>query len=317
MLSYKRITAWIESEGTRIPQHQILETWAAHENFPTISCWIPSELGQKFEVCFTDDDLEDSICGYIEIDGQRCGSKFLRAPIDRGKVMRRDSVRTSETEVGYFQFADVVTTDDDEYEGQDLYRMGEIEVTVKRVHISPGFGGGWRNPKARTSFPSTNRRVVHEKDKKGIMHTVRLAASYSTGPHRSKPPLKVVPCDPIVKFVFHYAPLVKLRADGIVPPLEVKAEPDLKQEEKEDQVFIDLTLEEDDDPLIVPREKTFIDLTLEDDYDPLIDSREKMLIDFTLDPESVPQPKRERPGTQKEIIVVEDDEDEETLKIIQ
>ncbi|KAF9260132.1 hypothetical protein L218DRAFT_620879 [Marasmius fiardii PR-910] len=294
MLFYKSITAWIESEGVRLPQYKAAEKWDDDRtNFPTISCWIPSELGQKFEVCFTDDDLEASICGYIEIDGQRCGSKFLRAPIDRGKVMRRDSVRTSETEVGYFQFADVVTTDDDEYEGQDMNSMGAIEVVLKRVQISPRFNG---NPRVRTSFPSTGRRVVHEKDKKGLMHTVRLAPSYaaSTGPHRSKLPLSVVPYDPIVKFVFRYAPLNKLRADGIAPPLvEVKTEPELKQEEVIE--CIDLT---EDDPPIVRKEIIFID--------------------FTLDSPSARQ-KSERPET--DIISIDVDEEidseEDILEIIQ
>ena len=30
--------------------------------------------------------------------------------MDNGKVMRKDGVRTSESEMSYFQFADVVTT---------------------------------------------------------------------------------------------------------------------------------------------------------------------------------------------------------------
>ncbi|KAK1223489.1 hypothetical protein PQX77_013647 [Marasmius sp. AFHP31] len=200
MLWHKSISAWVESEGRRLPQYKATERWPERPDsrdgdYPTISCWIPSELGQTFEICFTDDDLQSSICGYVEIDGTKCGSKFLRAPMDNGKVMRKDGVRTSETEMSYFQFADVVTTD-------------------------------------------------------------------------------------------------KLRADGIVPPLETPVKVEKKNDEVPKADFIDLTV--DDNPPI-PKERVFIDLTIDGDVNlgvlqvQLKDESEKEII-LVLDDEEEPEP---------------------------
>ncbi|KAL0573064.1 hypothetical protein V5O48_008905 [Marasmius crinis-equi] len=272
MLSHGSISAWIESEGSRLPTYKPTEAWPVRpENegdYPTISCWVPSELGQTFEICFTDDDLDCSICGYVQIDGQRCGSKFLRAPLDKGKVMRKEGVRTSETEMSLFQFADVVTTDDDDHQGQVLEGMGEIRVVMKAVHISQQLGGGRSRP--RSSFPTFERPVIHEKDKKGLMHSVSFMRNHTAGgPQRSKPPLKVVPFNPIVEFVFRYAPIDKLRADGIAPPPEV---PSVKVETKNEGSktdVIDLTLDDDEitllPPTFGPKEPAFIDLTNDTD----------------------------------------------------
>ncbi|KAL0067739.1 hypothetical protein AAF712_005179 [Marasmius tenuissimus] len=295
MLWYKSISAWIESEGRRLPQYKATERWpqrpdSRDEDYPTISCWIPSELGQTFEICFTDDDLQGSICGYVEIDGTKCGSKFLRAPMDNEKVMRKDGVRTSNTEMSYFQFADVVTTDDDDYRGQATEGMGEIRVTMRAVHISRPHDEGRRRP--RSSFPTFDRRVIHEKDKKGLMHSVRFTTNSrgGGGVQRSKPPLKVVPYQPIVEFVFRYAPLDKLRADGIVPPLEAPVKVETKNDEVPKADFIDLTI--DDDPP-VPKEKAFIDLTIDGDVN-------LGVLQVQLKDES-----------EKEIILILDDEDDE------
>ncbi|KAL1730411.1 hypothetical protein EV714DRAFT_210929 [Schizophyllum commune] len=185
------------------------------EGGKTCSAWIPSKVGQQFQVvCRDPGKLERAECCLstsLYIDGI-CRSRkkaFLSAALD--DHWHRD-VRVSSTERRAIQFGALELTDDDELLQADTRKYGEINLEVWRARLLDD-----TRPRAKRTFnQSFAPACVHEKTKKGLAHVVVLgeARKIPSGGGISSELLDV---SPIATFIFRYRSIDILRAKGIAP----------------------------------------------------------------------------------------------------
>ncbi|GBE83794.1 predicted protein [Sparassis crispa] len=189
------------------------EYCARIENSTTVSCWIPSEAGKKFEVHWRN-ELDEVASADCYMDG-RCMGCSATMPWRRG---RRWGVRTGAETFSPYQFTPLVVTDDEDVANPDacgIEDLGVVEVRVCRVvHEYRRFAKPYR-PRY---FPE--RGPIHERSKKAGTHCVSLGDGVRCPPHTS-PPTKVVYLDrqdrPYIRFIFRYRPRALLQAEGIMP----------------------------------------------------------------------------------------------------
>ncbi|KAL0568419.1 hypothetical protein V5O48_013563 [Marasmius crinis-equi] len=199
MVSYRNISAWIESEDSTLPEYATTES-VSDDEVPVISCWIPSRVDEHFTVYLRGSSKKTDLAGYLQIDGKSSGCLMLKAG-DVGRTASKDRVRTSERRTGYLKFEDIMLTgvhafiaslkdvflppplfaaefqltvlplytDDEDCLGNCHPRLGEIRIVVKAVEITQKSHFGTRD-----SWPSNGirKRPIHAQDTKGLKHVV-------------------------------------------------------------------------------------------------------------------------------------------------
>ncbi|KAI0716756.1 hypothetical protein C8Q76DRAFT_725513 [Earliella scabrosa] len=218
---------WLTCDGQPLSEYS---TQLGGDDEKTISCFIPSQTGKTFAVHY-DNQLDDHVRCSLRMDGFFLGSSEVRS----GSERRKDAYRSTPNTESPFQFATLVTTDDDEATFlQDVTNIGEIRVTVHRIHRvkltkreiqqrekNLKRNGNRRDVNAYKEFPGTG--PVHESSKKAGAHCITLGearpvkASRSTKPSTTKTRVINPAEGPHAVFVFHYRPLAHLQAQGIAP----------------------------------------------------------------------------------------------------
>lgn len=197
---------FISCQGKALPEYGI----EVQEHEKTIEGYVPSEAGKNFEVRWQDIQPSRRDCHSVStyIDGRLMGCTTLR----KGDSGLRWGVRTSLDERRLFQFAPLLTTDDDGILGghADSEKLGTIEVVISRAAIS-GHQDHVRGRNVQEIGP------VHEKSKKAGSHCVTLGDSRRC---RARRCTKVKVLDPrgtwAARFVFRYRSIDLLRAQGHV-----------------------------------------------------------------------------------------------------
>ncbi|TFK69684.1 hypothetical protein BDN72DRAFT_840046 [Pluteus cervinus] len=208
MPSLGKFSAWIEVGGKHLPEFSS----TVADDMLTVSCWVPSEAGEEFTVCWKDLNPFYALEGWITVDGFPCGgicgSHWV--PGDE-KIYRRDYLQTSSTTGRAFKFSTIELTDDDSYLRQrsGLENLGEIKVELFEVEvlgstIAVGVSGDALSANAK----------VHERSKKGMGHRVGLGKTVTnvspTSIHRRR-------VRPVATFTFRYRPLAILQANDVAP----------------------------------------------------------------------------------------------------
>ncbi|KAI5885855.1 uncharacterized protein SCHCODRAFT_02642636 [Schizophyllum commune H4-8] len=177
------------------------------------TAWIASKVGQEFYlVCADPHKRTRATCSLdveVEIDGLKSGLHIIEKNRKTNKIYIRD-VLVSSTESRKFQFGALDLTDDDAYLYTSQRRIGEIVVKFWRSCING------LNDEMDADTAVQDPTPVHEREKKGFLHVVRLG-KVDTISAQSGITARKLDDEPLAVFTFYYRGIDVLRADGIAP----------------------------------------------------------------------------------------------------
>ena len=200
-LSYRSISACVRVEGQDLAIHD--PTY--DERTQTALCWIASEAGKNYSVCFKlDGDVGGDIAGHVLIDGKlSLNGRFRLAhsqrrhewveiaskrsnngdqPILFSRIETRGKTRIDSSRTRHLRLTTVhvVILDDGPVEATgSLSSLGTIRMQVYRTHVtrdSP-FNSRSTVPWSQTPFQPGK---VHKKSKKAGSHVTRYACMKET-----------------------------------------------------------------------------------------------------------------------------------------
>ncbi|KAJ7162068.1 hypothetical protein C8R46DRAFT_1193867 [Mycena filopes] len=195
MLHWKELSAWITVDGQGLPEYDV----QISEDEKTVTCWVPSEAGKKFSVCFKASSFSHAIEGSLTLDGNSCSSAFLRRHSWQFPA-EQDGV-TDGTTLKPFMFSALELTDDDSFLDSSSSHpdLGVIQLTIAPVVIRP-----LRGPPLDISSQTLAELKLHERSKKLATQQIGLASPFFLAIVKSTSPL----------------PRDVLRAKGIAPQLK-------------------------------------------------------------------------------------------------
>lgn len=136
----QHFSAWISIDGVDdpVPEYSI-ET---SENQQEFSCWIPSEVGKKFTVNWTNISLPGLTGGGVTVDGHRCGFEAI-ASDTRPITAFMDGIAETDTKTRPFVFAplELTGTNLSVTGGKDRH-MRTPGTKVLIIFMAPLFFGG-------------------------------------------------------------------------------------------------------------------------------------------------------------------------------
>ncbi|OCH89338.1 hypothetical protein OBBRIDRAFT_778668 [Obba rivulosa] len=216
-MKHRDVEAFIQCEGKVLPEYDV-----KIEDERTVSCFIPSEVGMKFEVHIREKGGINSFSVQVTIDGRHMGSSVCH----RGRTASRWGVRTSDRNMRHpYQFSPLTVTDDDECLGhvESHAKIGEIELKAHRIT------GDTKTTKYNTTVYETVGSV-HEKTKKSGVHCVSLGDAVPCSPDSRCRTTRLYPAEgTYVNFLFRYRPLEVLQAQAIAPLPPAQERPDNDQ----------------------------------------------------------------------------------------
>ncbi|KAG6809879.1 hypothetical protein H0H92_014297 [Tricholoma furcatifolium] len=229
MVELNGFSAWVVVDGTELPEYG----YQTDLELKQVTCWIPSQAGKEFTVCWKDPVGLVGTAGYLSVDGTPCGAKHMyslaQRPFRRVDTIRKGAVSTSETTERPLSFAQIDLTDNESYlDVQASPHLGDIRLDIFEVKIEQG------TRFVQPGMPP-DQQLLHERTKKAaVQHRVKL------GDEASCPEKKFVSLKKIrhlCAFVFRYRPFDVLKANGIMP-----LEKTLKRAYEDDTFeFVDLT----------------------------------------------------------------------------
>ncbi|KAJ3740635.1 hypothetical protein DFH05DRAFT_1581970 [Lentinula detonsa] len=230
MPSFQSFSASIVVEGKPLDEYNVEVT--EKEGLATITCWVPSVVGKKYQVQWKDSVVKMISRGKVHIDGINYGGKVVRR-INR--IQKMSNYRLSPTAVRPFEFSNLRTTDDEESSASVMPpSIGEIELRIQywcTTGKATSMSEIWSQPEEQT---------FNEKLKKGIDHQTRLGEiMYSKG---RRPCFGKSVGKSFLRFLFRYRPLDVLRAHKIAPPASINTQAhDLLQSSKRPRPSIMVT----------------------------------------------------------------------------
>ncbi|KAF5349823.1 hypothetical protein D9758_010210 [Tetrapyrgos nigripes] len=194
-------SAWVSVNGTPLIEYE------AKAEGSKISCWIPSEVGQRFIVHF--ENLGSlTVAGDLYLDGQSAAG---RTAYPRKKTtIDLTGFTSGPTTQKPFIFLKLETTDDDSLLNKTNADLGEIELVIREIIVERDMSFEERK------ITNYSEGKVHERTKKAIAHRAGLGKEITTGLNTF---VKTRTIRDIVTFVFRYRPIGVLRANDIAPPL--------------------------------------------------------------------------------------------------
>ncbi|RDB20256.1 hypothetical protein Hypma_012581 [Hypsizygus marmoreus] len=205
--------AWITVDNIELPEHSVQISADGKQ----VTCWIASEAGKNFTVCWTDSFLS-----------------ARKHPAGRNiqPTCKRSSFKTSSTTERPLLFSNLELTDDDAYlHNTGSSELGDIKLIINEVKFLA------RNRRAPRYKPLPEPDKIHEKTKKAMGHRVKLGIEVGCAPSYN---VESSPIRMIGSFVFKYRPLAQLQANGIIP-LEKK-----RKRAMDPVAVLDLSIDNDD-----------------------------------------------------------------------
>ncbi|EPS95256.1 hypothetical protein FOMPIDRAFT_92819 [Fomitopsis schrenkii] len=197
-----KITVWIESEGSRLPEYQVEIV-----DDKTVACYIPSEAGKTFKICWRGSSRHDKHVTTVRscIDGHKFGGTHFPP----GKMPTAHA--NSECPL------------DDDALASNIGPMGD-PGTIE-VHFAHVMEQG--QVASQYSFKCDTPRVVHEGSKKMGMHCVSFGEPLTCKVESSLFVSKLANEDEpfYARFIFRYRPNDVLRAQDIIPSESPNAGP--------------------------------------------------------------------------------------------
>ncbi|KAF8072180.1 hypothetical protein FPV67DRAFT_1484268 [Lyophyllum atratum] len=196
-------SAWICMEGVQQPQYAI-------KYFPDkrlATCWVASEVGKNFSICWKDSLGSFTSSGRVYVDGTRgdTGTLTHSAKYLNGRTSCIKGFTTSKTTERLFLFSKLDLTDD-RYLYTASSHLGEIKLEIQQCRVK-GSSTRWKWKKV---FPEPGK--VHERSKKGMIHGSKLSPETQCKVEF----VETVKFGKVATFIFKYRPLAQLQANGII-----------------------------------------------------------------------------------------------------
>ncbi|KAK2460249.1 hypothetical protein APHAL10511_007638 [Amanita phalloides] len=253
MPKFGNFIANIEVDKNALPEYDV----RVEDNEKLVSCWVPSEAGKTFSVCWQ--NLEPSTTdtgGDVTIDGISVGGR-IRYKGSKIKTEYSEYLTSATTCCG-FSFSRITYTgssyhlplgrhpsltlshpDDDAYLNTTVSNLGEIKLEVWSIVI------GEKIPVSERTVTSDMK--VHERSKKLGAHRVKFDTK-TVAPTQI---CSATSTSRMATFIFTYRPLDILQANGIAP-LPAPAEQERgnnKRKTPEDDVDIKEEASDEEDDL--------------------------------------------------------------------
>ncbi|KAJ7724457.1 hypothetical protein DFH07DRAFT_1067029 [Mycena maculata] len=206
MLTHRGFSAWIVVEGKPVPEYLVAEDNKASR----VSCWIPSEEGQKFKIYWKDHGGKVDSCAFITLDGVVVPGRFL---FGSGETFRQ-GVRSSVNTERPFVFQKV---EEDEPSSHSVNKdVGMITLRIKRI----------QRVASRPANPVQELPSVLGKRKAGDLCIGfgedtraydQYAYTWSVKPYEKDSPAGARTPGTFVSFVFRYRSREFLQMQGIMP----------------------------------------------------------------------------------------------------
>ncbi|KAF7357813.1 hypothetical protein MVEN_00827300 [Mycena venus] len=200
-------SAWITIEGTKVLEFDVRTV------NKTVTCWIPSEVGKKFSIYWSNLSVPGMTGGRVLMDGHNCDGQIL-ARKRRPTSTFMSGINEATTSVRPFVFGTLDITDDEAVPVSNPDEaLGTIDLEIWKVETSDAGPSTWTG----TAAPVPQK--IQERSKKAVTQQIGFGDSVD------RQPVKVLSCkwtERIVTFSFKYRPLDLLRADGIAPPVRDK-----------------------------------------------------------------------------------------------
>ncbi|KAF9269959.1 hypothetical protein L218DRAFT_952157 [Marasmius fiardii PR-910] len=206
VLSLNEFSAWITIEGRgNVDEYKVEQTSKG------ASCWIPSEAGQQYQVCWRDSERSTATDGLVVIDGNKRGTTVIHHDKDKPNTAYKRGFRTTSNTVLPFKFSTIARTDDaDKADLSNSPFVGVIELLIYRVRIV--------GTESQRHYATPRERTLYERDVKGLQHHTTFGDPQK-GTSRDAIRLQPLSKDPVARFRFRYRSIDMLRADKIAAPL--------------------------------------------------------------------------------------------------
>jgi len=199
---------YIKSDGHELPEYQV-ETL----DDITLACYVPSEVGKTFEICWRGDTRHDAHSTSVScfVDGRDAGGTLCRPGAVEGS---RWGIRCAKDQRKPIQFASLVMTDDDTIatDSETQQDSGTIQVQLGyaiRIASEPHFVANSEQFKVG---------VVHEKSKKMGVQCISLGDGRKCKAADKVYAKSVNPREPYyARFIFRYRSKDFLQAENIMP----------------------------------------------------------------------------------------------------
>ncbi|KAH9833217.1 uncharacterized protein C8Q71DRAFT_774667 [Rhodofomes roseus] len=197
----------VRSEGRNLPEYQVDPV-----DDRTLACYIPSEVGKTFEICWRGDTRRDKYDSTMRcsVDGRSAGGTFcMRGIVDISRWGIRDAANRRKP----FVFAPLATTDDESL-AVSLEAHPDLGTIDVKLLYAVRLGTTHFKQRPDAIQPST----VHEKSKKMGVHCVSLGDSRECERHDKVKIKPINKSDPVyARFIFRYRSKDFLQAEGIMP----------------------------------------------------------------------------------------------------
>ncbi|KAJ7087840.1 hypothetical protein C8R44DRAFT_819945 [Mycena epipterygia] len=215
MLTHRGFSAWIVVDGKPLPEYLVAEDTKAAR----VSCWIPSEEGQKFSVHWKDHDGKVDSCSFISLDGLVVPGRFL---FGTGETFRQ-GVRSSKSTERAFVFQKI---EEDEPSTQSINKdVGMITLRIKRIQRVASRPA---NPVQQLPSVTLGKRKAGELSV-GFGDDMpaydQFAYTWSVKPYGKDAPAGARTPSTYVSFVFRYRSREFLQMQGIMPDHDLPSSP--------------------------------------------------------------------------------------------
>ncbi|KJA14689.1 hypothetical protein HYPSUDRAFT_48906 [Hypholoma sublateritium FD-334 SS-4] len=229
------LSAWIQVNGVRLPEYATEISGSGTK----ASCWVPSEAGKNFEICYEDSLLAFGTTTKIYVDGVLLPGGRVVHPMQhrpQGFTTHR-GIRIASDSYRPYVFSDCELIEDEEFVSTTSPHVGEILCVINEAKIK----GYIKRPHTAKPYDLPPLKI-QEREKKGIVHGTQLGSAIDRW--SKKKTREVSNIRHLVTFEFKYRPLNVLKADGVVPtgPLGRRVSSRLLHNKSE---VIDLTVQEE------------------------------------------------------------------------
>ncbi|KAF8343544.1 hypothetical protein F5887DRAFT_972047, partial [Amanita rubescens] len=205
MPRFKTFHASIKVDDKALPEYDV----QVDENEKQVSCWVPSEAGKCFSVCWANEEPVMDTGGYVSLDGFGVGGTSSAKGWKKGVV--HCNYITSSTTARNFRFSTITFTDDDAYLNAAVASLGEIKAEIWTIADTNKKEPG--NTQSIDPVATSNVKV-HERSKKVGTHRVQFGDLKEIPRQNVRSATKV---NRLATFIFRYRPLGILQANGIAP----------------------------------------------------------------------------------------------------
>ncbi|KAJ7709703.1 hypothetical protein B0H17DRAFT_999060 [Mycena rosella] len=217
MLTHRGFSAWIVVDGKPVSEYLVAEDTKAAR----VSCWIPSEEGQKFSVHWKDHGGKVDSCSFITLDGYVVPGRFL---FGTGETFR-DGARSSATTERPFVFQKV---EQGAYEPSIHAVNKDVGMITLRIKRIQRVASRPANPVQVLPSVTLGKRkagdlcVSFGEDKQTFD---QFAFTWSVKPYEKDSPAGARTPSTYVSFVFRYRSREFLQLQGIMPECDVPSSP--------------------------------------------------------------------------------------------